>query len=119
MFVTEHMNAQTDLTTAVIGFCRFLRRQSFRVGVAETLAALEACRVGPLDQRSYLRAALRALLCSSRQENEQFDPLFDNTGIQGLTTWKTANDDHLSIRWVWLPSKAITVDLCQLSTRSQ
>ena len=65
MFVTEHMNAQTDLTAAVIGFCRFLRRQSFRVGVAETLAALEACRVGPLDQRSYLRAALRALLCSS------------------------------------------------------
>ena len=78
VFVTEHMNTQTDLTAAVIKFCRFLRRQSFRVGVAETLAALEACRVGPLDQRSYLRAALRALLCSSRQENEQFDSFFDH-----------------------------------------
>ena len=93
MFVTEHMNAQTDLTTAVIGFCRFLRRQSFRVGVAETLAALEACRVGPLDQRSYLRAALRALLCSSRQENEQFDPLFDQYWHPGPPPpRKTAND---------------------------
>ena len=93
VFVTEHMNAQTDLTTAVIEFCRFLRRQSFRVGVAETLAALEACRVGPLDQRSYLRAALRALLCSSRRENEQFDPLFDQYWHLGPPPpRKTAND---------------------------
>ena len=83
MFVTEHMNAHKNLTAAVIGFCRFLRRQSFRVGVAETLAALEACRVGPLHQRSYLRAALRALLCSSRQENEQFDSFFDQILVSG------------------------------------
>ena len=94
VFVTEHMNAQTDLTAAVIGFCRFLRRQSFRVGVAETLAALEACRVGPLDQRSYLRAALRALLCSSRQENKQFDPLFDQYWHSGPPPPRKAANDR-------------------------
>ena len=94
VFVTEHMNTQTDLTAAVIKFCRFLRRQSFRVGVAETLAALEACRVGLLDQRSYLRAALSALLCSPKWEKKQFDPLFDQYWHLGPPPPRKTADDR-------------------------
>ena len=71
------MNAPADLTDAVLGFCRRLRGEGMNVGVAESLSALDVARLGPLTDPRTFRLGLRALLCTSREERDRFDALFD------------------------------------------
>ncbi len=66
-----------SLPVALLEFCRQAREQGFRIGVSEAHAALEALRMGPLHRKSYVRESLRALFCTSQQDLEAFDPLFE------------------------------------------
>lgn len=65
------------LTTEIVGFCRFARGRGLTIGLQETLDALDAARLGTLTDRTTYRWALRALLCTSKEERDLFDDLFD------------------------------------------
>ena len=58
----------------VVNFCRFLRDNGFSAGVTETLHALTAIPIVPTDD---VRFALRAELCSSKEEWDRFGDLFE------------------------------------------
>jgi uncharacterized protein with von Willebrand factor type A (vWA) domain len=58
----------------IVRFCRFARAHGFSAGVTETIAAIEAARA--VDSRSE-KLALRAALCASKQEWDEFGPLFE------------------------------------------
>ncbi|HYW93868.1 MAG TPA: VWA domain-containing protein [Gammaproteobacteria bacterium] len=76
--------AGNPLAGRILDFVDGLRRDGFRVGVAEELEALEvAARVGIVERRR-LRWALRSLLCSEVDEWRRFDRLFD-------AYWQPAN----------------------------
>ncbi|MFZ1134129.1 MAG: VWA domain-containing protein [Candidatus Korobacteraceae bacterium] len=65
------------LAASVVAFCRFVRSHGLHVGMQQTLAALEAADiVGIIDWQRF-SFALRAALCSSHQEWDQFHQLFN------------------------------------------
>ena len=72
-----HAASAETLTDAVAGFCRFVRQRGFIVGVQETLDALRIARLGTLTDRRVFRSALRALLCTGKDDHDRFDALFD------------------------------------------
>lgn len=61
----------------IVGFCRFARSHGLNFGVAETLDSLSAARLGVLLDGELFRAALRSLLCASKQDCDRFDRLFE------------------------------------------
>lgn len=62
-------------TTEIVRFCRFARANGFSAGVTETLSAVEAAlAVDPGSEKF----ALRAALCSSKQEWDEFERLFES-----------------------------------------
>src|SRR5262245_49440079 len=66
------------LDEMVVDFCRFAQANGLPAGVKESLAALEAVRtVGPADRPTF-KAALRAVLCSSKGDLELFAGLFES-----------------------------------------
>jgi len=65
------------ITGTIIEFCRFLRVNSFSVGIQETIDSLQAVHFVTLTDRQALKSALRAVLCSSREECESFERLFE------------------------------------------
>ena len=75
------MNARADLgdlmRARVAGFCATLRGAGFAVGRAETLDALRLTASQAADRPERLRAALRALLATTRAEFQRFDEIFD------------------------------------------
>ncbi len=66
-----------DLARTVVDFCRFARANGFSAGVKETLDSLEAVRTVPTTDRETFKFALRAGLCSSKEEWDLFDDLFE------------------------------------------
>lgn len=71
------MKQQPDSLTALITeFCRFARAEGLSAGVKESVTALEAVRAVGIADREVLRQALRTVLCSSKEEWDQFDDLF-------------------------------------------
>lgn len=61
----------------IVTFCRFVRSRGLPVGTQQVLAALEAANViGTADWERF-SYALRAALCSSHEEWERFEELFD------------------------------------------
>ena len=67
----------------IVEFCRFARDNGFSAGITETLAAVEAFRAVPEDPNA-VGSALRASLCSSKEEWDSFDRLFDAFFGDGL-----------------------------------
>jgi uncharacterized protein with von Willebrand factor type A (vWA) domain len=65
------------ITRRVIGFVRHLRRNDFRVGPGETLAALDLLRRQDAPDPVPARRSLRVLLASRQEEWERFDDLFE------------------------------------------
>ncbi len=65
------------LNDAILLFCRFARANGLSASVKESIGALEAAMTVGVQDRQVLKAALRAVLCSSRQEWERFEELFD------------------------------------------
>lgn len=60
-------------TAEIVRFCRYARAHGFSGGITETLAAVEAVRAAGAESS---RFALRAALCSSKQEWDAFDRLY-------------------------------------------
>jgi uncharacterized protein with von Willebrand factor type A (vWA) domain len=72
---------QYGVEGAVVGFCRFVRNHGLSAGITETLNALRAIEAvgiaGGIKDRQLVKAALRAVLCSTRAEWDQFEDLFE------------------------------------------
>jgi len=68
---------------AIVGFCRFARENGLSGGVRETLDCLRAVRAVGIADREGVRFALRAVLCSSKDDWEGFDDLFDRFWLAG------------------------------------
>jgi uncharacterized protein with von Willebrand factor type A (vWA) domain len=62
----------------IVDFCRYIRAMGFSAGVTETLDFLQAIEALATDEREILKAALRAEMCSSKEEWASFDALFEN-----------------------------------------
>ena len=71
---TENPN---DGAAAIVGFCRFARTRGLSGGVQTTLAALAAAASLGIARQEDLKCGLRAVLCSSKEEWEVFDGLFE------------------------------------------
>lgn len=70
------MQQPDGLTARITEFCRFARAEGLSAGITESVTALEAARAVGLGEREALRLALRSVLCSSKEEWDQFDDLF-------------------------------------------
>ena len=70
------------LTKRILEFCGFLRNRGFAIGLQDELAALQAALVAGITDRDSLAFALRATLCSSKEDSDIFLSLFDQF-------WKT------------------------------
>jgi uncharacterized protein with von Willebrand factor type A (vWA) domain len=68
---------EESLASRIVEFCRFCRESGLSAGVKESVDALDATRAVGVSDREILKAALRAVLCSSKEEWDQFDELFD------------------------------------------
>lgn len=66
-----------ELTASIVAFCGFVRSRGLPVGMQQTLAALEAASIIGVADWQRFSFALRAVLCSSQEEWEQFDRLFE------------------------------------------
>jgi len=78
------VNSDGRITSAIVGFCQFLRDNGLNVGIQETFDSLEAAKIGTLKNKHIFKFTLRALLCSSKEEFDQFNSLFDVYWGQGL-----------------------------------
>lgn len=65
-------------TAKVVSFCRFLRANGISAGPKQTVAAAEAAKVIGITDRSILMVGLRAVLCSSKEEWDLFDELWES-----------------------------------------
>ncbi|MBD3610435.1 MAG: VWA domain-containing protein, partial [Gammaproteobacteria bacterium] len=68
---------EEQITQRVVGFIRFIHDNGFRIGVQEELDGLRVARHCNLLDQKRLRWGLRSLLCSSSEEWQEFDELFD------------------------------------------
>jgi uncharacterized protein with von Willebrand factor type A (vWA) domain len=63
---------------AIVELCRYARANGLSTGVKESLDALRAAEAIGVTDREILKTGLRAVLCSSHNEWEMFDDLFDD-----------------------------------------
>jgi uncharacterized protein with von Willebrand factor type A (vWA) domain len=75
--------APAGLAGQLLTLVRTARAERFRVGVEEASDALRVAQCVTLCDARRLRWALRALLCSSREDWERFDRLFDRVLLRG------------------------------------
>jgi uncharacterized protein with von Willebrand factor type A (vWA) domain len=69
--------AQTErMNRWVVEFCRFAREHGLSAGVKESLDSLAAVRLAGMGERNTLPLALRAVICSSKDEWDRFDDIF-------------------------------------------
>src|SRR5579862_4485849 len=74
-------NGEEPNAEEMVRFCRFLRDRGFAVGVTETIDSIQASRIIGVENEAILRLALRSALCSSKDQWDRFDELFE-------TFWK-------------------------------
>src|SRR3954454_15026826 len=67
---------EMDFTQTILEFCRFLRTEGIDSGVNDSMTSLEAAAIVGVSDREVLRMALRAVLCSSKDDWDLFDDLF-------------------------------------------
>jgi len=61
----------------IVEFCRFARAQGLSGGVQKTLGALRAAACLGVGSQDDLKSGLRSVLCSSQDEWEMFDTIFE------------------------------------------
>jgi uncharacterized protein with von Willebrand factor type A (vWA) domain len=64
------------LDQRIVEFCRYARENGLSVGVKESLESLRAVQAVGIAERQNLKFALRAVLCSSKDDWEAFDEIF-------------------------------------------
>jgi uncharacterized protein len=70
----------------IVDFCRFLRNRGFNAGVLDTLGAIEVAHTVKRAGIAAVQHGLRASLCSSKEEWDAFDDLFE--------TWMAGGPDQ-------------------------
>ncbi|HSM87682.1 MAG TPA: VWA domain-containing protein [Candidatus Limnocylindrales bacterium] len=70
------MQQQANFAETIVDFCRFARSEGLTAGVKESVDALQAAEAVGVADRETLKSALRAVLCSSKEEWDLFDQLF-------------------------------------------
>ncbi len=74
----ETIKRRTDLSSNLLGFCRYLRSKGFTIGPAEISLMLEALdRIAPFETPEAFKESLAATLCRSRRQQEMFGELYD------------------------------------------
>lgn len=79
---------------AIIDFSDLCRERNLSIGLNHTNEALEAAKIGFMDDRISFQIALRSLFCQDQKEQEVFDSAFDefwgntNSHVENLTTSK-------------------------------
>lgn len=69
---------QNNLATRVIEFCRFARDRGLSTAVTESVNVLEAVRAAGVAERESFKIVLRAVLCSSKENWDLFDEIFES-----------------------------------------
>jgi uncharacterized protein with von Willebrand factor type A (vWA) domain len=75
--------SRTRPRNAIVAFCRCARDHGISCGVKETLDSLQAALAVGVADREGLKLALRAVLCSCKQDWERFDELFEAFWSEG------------------------------------
>ncbi len=73
------------LAPSIVAFCRFARANGLSAGMQQTIAALEVAKVVGSMDRQVFAFALRSVLCSSKEQWELFDQVFE-------TFWNSTGD---------------------------
>ena len=85
---TSQQKEFTELTESLlnhlIGFLRFMRGNGYHIGIQEELDVMKMAEFSGLLEPQRMRWGLRALLCSSSDDWQHFNKLFD-------AYWKPAN----------------------------
>lgn len=68
----------SDFVKRVIQFCRFARSRGLSAAVKESVDVLQALRISGSYDRQTLKIVLRAVLCSSKDEWDLFEEVFEN-----------------------------------------
>jgi uncharacterized protein with von Willebrand factor type A (vWA) domain len=68
---------QSNPTVAIVDFCRFAAEHGMSAGVKETLHCLRAVDAVGIADRAKVKYALRAILCSSKDDWDAFDDIFE------------------------------------------
>src|SRR5689334_17702920 len=70
------MDSSGPLDRAILDFCRYARANGLSAGVKESVTAVQAAHAVGIAGKEAFKSALRAVLCSSRSEWEQFESIF-------------------------------------------
>jgi uncharacterized protein with von Willebrand factor type A (vWA) domain len=65
-----------SLASRIVEFCRVCRDNGLSAGIKESADALTSAHAVGVADREFLKSALRAILCSSKDEWDRFDELF-------------------------------------------
>jgi len=68
---------QSNPTAAIVEFCRFAGEHGLPTGIKETLNCLRAAEAVGVADRAGVKLALRTVLCSSKDDWDAFDNLFE------------------------------------------
>ena len=74
---TTELQPDQQLIEQLTGFSRFVREQSFNVGIQESVDSQRLAASIDVTNRRQLQLGLKALMCSSASDWERFDTLFD------------------------------------------
>jgi uncharacterized protein len=77
-------HSENECVRAVVEFCHFVRENGLSSGAEETIDSLQALSA-PITDVETVRFALRAVLCSSKEEWDLFDELFDRFWGRSVT----------------------------------
>ncbi len=72
----ELVTRQTSLSANIVGLCRFLRKQGFRLGPNDYMDAMKALEVVPFRDQDTMQKVMKAILTRSVGEQMVFDELY-------------------------------------------
>lgn len=87
-----------SVTQALLGFTEYVRSNEFNVGIRETKEALAIASQGLISDKEIFRYALKAIFCSSEENTQKFDQLFNDywglpkNSISSQTTYKNQSN---------------------------
>src|SRR5215470_14166929 len=71
------MELPTSVVTRLVHFCRFARDSGYPAAVNETVNVLQIANALGISDRASLKAVLRAVISSSKEEWDRFDEVFE------------------------------------------
>src|SRR5215831_20445598 len=87
---------QSNPTAAIVEFCRVAAEQGLPAGVKETLLSLQAVEAVGIADRAQVKFALRAILCSSKDDWDAFHNIFESFWDRRIALGSTPNAEKHS-----------------------